>query len=317
MKKLSSRVVLGLVTAAVLCSAAFAADWPTKTIQFIVPYTAGGDTDLYCRAIAKAMQKQLGVTIAVTNITGAKGMNACVDVAEGASNGSKVLFGHNSFLAQVACKNAVVDVTKELKAGGSLVSDLSLTLVATKKSGFKNLKELVEASKARPNEIRKSGTFGTYPYFVTEQLQDKAGCQWRQIALGPSVSDNIVAALGDQCDLISNQYIVLKEYIAAGDFIALGVVSPERLPGMENIPTFKEQGYDVTAEKNYCFWFNGETDDEIIRKFASALEACSKDEELVNTLKNYFCSVKYLSPEAMQKMEEDTVAEMEKYFAKN
>ena len=72
----------------------------------------------------------------------------------------------------------------------------------------------------------------------------------------------------------------------------------------------------MTAEKNYCFWFNGETDDEIIRKFASALEACSKDEELVNTLKNYFCSVKYLSPEAMQKMEEDTVAEMEKYFAK-
>ena len=69
-------------------------DWPTGTVSVILPYKAGGDTDLYCRAIADALTAKTGTTFVVSNITGAGAMNAAVDVLEGAADGSKFLFGH-------------------------------------------------------------------------------------------------------------------------------------------------------------------------------------------------------------------------------
>ena len=288
--------------------------WPTMNqVEFVVPYAAGGDTDLYCRAIANAMSEKFGITFVVSNVTGAGAMNAAVDVLEGASDGSKFLFGHNTYLAYTAAGTAAVDVVTEMKAAGAIVADNSLCIYATAASGFKSMQDVIDACNAG-KEVRISTVANTYPNYCIRKMIKEAGVDIRTVETGSLVGEQVIAAMDGQCELVQGQYIAVKDYVENGDFNVIGVFSEEPPAGMENVKTFKSQGINVVEPKYYCFWANPDMDDDIVNAFSAALSDIQNDAGLLEVLASYYAGVGYMNPAEMQAMEESTVAQMKEYF---
>mgnify|MGYP004531864205 CR=1 FL=1 len=291
--------------------------WPTTSqVELVVPYKAGGDTDLYCRAIADALSEKLGVTFVVSNVTGAGAMNAAVDVLEGPTDGSKFLFGHNTYLAATAAGTAAVYVTTEMKPAGAIVADRSLCIYATKASGFTCMQDVIDACNAG-QEVRISTVANTYPNYCIREMIAAAGVDIRCIETGSTVGEQVIAAMDGQAELIQGQYIAVRDYVENGDFNVIGVFTDELPAGMEDLQTFASQGIDVVEPKYYCFWASPDTDDAIVEAFSAALEDIQNDEALAELLASYYAEVGYMTPAEMQTMEDNTVAQMKEYFAAN
>ena len=289
--------------------------WPTTNqVELVVPYNAGGDTDLYCRAIADALTQKLGTTFVVSNITGAGAMNAAVNVLEGPSDGSKFLFGHNTYLAYTAAGTAAVDVTTELKAAGAIVSDNSLCIYATKSSGFTCMQDVIDACNAG-KEVRISTVANTYPNYCIKKMIKEAGVDIRCVETGSTVGEQVIAAMDGQAEVIQGQYVAVRDYVENGDFNVVGVFASEVPAGMENVQTFTAQGINVVEPKYYCFWAQPDTDDKIVEAFSAALAEIQDDAGLQEVLASYYAGVGYMNPADMQKMEDDTVAQMKEYFS--
>lgn len=292
------------------------ADWPKGTVELVVPYNAGGDTDLYCRAIADAMSKKTGATFVVSNITGASAMNAAVDVLEGPADGSKFLFGHNTYLSYTANGTAAVDVVTELKPAGTIVADNSLVLLATKATGFKTIQDVVDAGNAG-QEVRLTCGVGSFPYYCVMKVLNESGAKVRRVETGSLVGEHIVGCMSGQAEMTLGQYVAVKEYVESGDFNVIGVVADELPKGMEKFQTFKAQGVNVVEPKYYCFWASPNMDDSIIQAFTETLEEIQNDEGLKEVLENYNAEAHYMNPQEMQAMEEQVVSEMTEFFKNN
>lgn len=289
--------------------------WPTgNQVELVVPYNAGGDTDLYCRAIANALSEKLGITFVVSNVTGAGAMNAAVDVLEGPTDGSKFLFGHNTYLAYTAAGTAAVDVVTEMKAAGAIVADNSLCIYAPARTGFTSIQDVIDACNAG-QEVRISTVANTYPNYCIRKMIEAAGVDIRTVETGSVVGEQIIAALDGQCELGQGQYVAIRDYVEKGDLNIIGVFTDELPAGMEDLKTFQSQGINVVEPKYYCFWANPDTDDAIVEAFSAALADIQNDAGLAEVLASYYASVGYMTPSEMQAMEEDTVSQMQKYFA--
>lgn len=283
-------------------------EWPKKTIQVTVPYAAGGDTDIYCRLASKKLEEILGQTIIIVNTPGASGILASKQVMAEKPDGYSVLFNHTAGLIQEATGLADFSYADSFTAGGTIASDNTYTMVCKSDSGWKNLKDVVDYAKANPGKVSFSQVNGSVTHYVSKQFEDAAGIELNKLDVGSSSADRVAAFLGGQVDLLIVNYTNVKDYIENGDFIALGVTAPERVETLPELPTFKEQGYNVVATKTYSFKFPKGTDQAIVDKFTKALEEVSKDPTFKEELATFFAVPLYKTPE---KTVEDEKADVE------
>ena len=284
--------------------------WPEKTIQFTVPYNAGGDTDLYCRTTAKYMEDVLGETIIVVNTSGSSGMAAAHQVMESKADGYTLMFRHTAQLITQATGMADLSYTEDMEIGGCIIDDSTYTLVVRKDSGFKNLSDLVEFAKANPNELTYSNVYGSVTHYVSIKMREQMGIEFKDLDVGSSSSDRIAAFMGGQVDMIVANYAQLKDYIETGDFVVMGILANDRVPALPEVPTMKEQGYDVVSQKIYTFAFPEGTDEAIVDKFNSALEEVSQNPEYQKEIESFYGSVNYKSPEDTYEFETEMVDEL-------
>ena len=281
--------------------------WPEKTIQVTVPYNAGGDTDIYARLAAKYLEKELGKTIVIINTVGASGMTAARKIMGDKPDGYNVLFKHTAGLITEATGLADFSYTEDFAIGGTIVEDSTFTVVVHKDSGFKTLQDMVDYAKANPGKLTYSTVHGSVTHYVSTQLEEAASIDIKELDVGSSNSDRIAAFLGKQVDVLTVNYATIKDYIASGDFIVMGILSEERVPTLPNIPTFVEQGYDVTAIKTYSYSFPKGTDPAIVEKFDAALAKISQNPEFQKEVESFFGVVKYMNPTETYNSEKEMV----------
>ncbi|MGE4283159.1 MAG: tripartite tricarboxylate transporter substrate binding protein [Clostridia bacterium] len=243
-------------------------DWPTKTIQFIVPFKPGGDTDFNARVYAKYLEKELGQPIVVVNVDGNSGALGSRKVKDSKPDGYTVLFYHSAM--QVNELTGMVDYG---------FKDLDLACIAGKNAGdiftvradspYKTLKDLVEASQKEPGKIKMAAGLGATTHLTSIMLND-AGAKLNIVDAGSS-TDRTSMLLGGHVDVVPNPYGVVKPYLESGDFRALGVNHSKRNPQFQDIPTALEQGYDSVLESVYFFEFPKGTDPQIIEKLSKAV----------------------------------------------
>ncbi len=227
-------------------------DWPKKAIQVIVPYNPGGDTDFNARAYAKYLEKELGQPVVVVNVAGVGGTLGSRKAKDATPDGYTVLFYHTAMI--------VNQVTEMVPYG---VEDFELSCIAAMspgnviavnaKSPWKTLKDLVDDSIKRPGEIKFAADIGGTTYVLAMQFLD-AGAKFNVVDAGSSTARN-AALKGGQIDVVPNPYGPTKPFLQSGDFRALGVTNEKRHPRFPEIPTCKEQGYDVALEIYYFFAF--------------------------------------------------------------
>ena len=268
--------------------------WPKNAVTVVVPYSAGGDTDTYCRALCAQLTKDLGANFVVVNTTGGSGVVASTSVLDAKNDGYTVLFHHSGvMLTQEAVGSNQFSFLNDFEVAATVARDDTYMLIVKKDAEYNTLEKFVEYCKAHPGEMKYSITFNGATHAVATLMEQTMGIELNAIDVGSSAADRLTAFMAGQCDCLVINYMNVKDYIENGDFTVLGVCAEARPDGMEDFPTMKEQGYDVVQSKLYEVRFPKGTDAAIVEKMSKAIEQVTGTEEFKATLEKYFAMPYY------------------------
>jgi len=303
MKKALILALALCLLATLLPCAAFADDWkPTSTVSVVIPAGAGGDTDLTARVFAQYAKELSGVDFIVVNASGAAGSIAANQVLSAAPDGLTVLYGHN--LVNVANVAGVTDYNyTAFKLGPTFAKNPANQLFVNPEK-YDSLQAFIDAAKANPGKLKACTEVGAYTYYLILAFEKAAGIDLDIVDVG-SASDKVVAMLSKQVDLMPAAYLNCKDYLATGQFIALGAPTEERYDLIKDIPTFKEQGIDlVFPDCDYSFYFPKETPDEVITWFDNIVEQMESNQDCLDAISAISVIPYYLNHEDSEKNDE-------------
>ena len=217
-------------------------DWPTKSIQLVVPFAAGGPTDSIARLIAVPMGQALGQTVVVENVNGAGGTIASTKVARAAPDGYTIYIHHMGMATANALYDKLpYDPMTSFEYIGQ-VADVPMVLLGKKDLPANNFKELEAYIKANGAKVTMANAGpGAVSQLCGLLFQSRLGIKLTNIpykGTGPALTD----LLGGQVDLLCDQTTQTIPYIQDGRIKAYGTTTMKRLPAIPNVPTLNEQG---------------------------------------------------------------------------
>jgi tripartite-type tricarboxylate transporter receptor subunit TctC len=213
--------------------------YPSQPIKFIVPYPAGGTTDVLARMVAQKMQESWQQTVVVENKPGAGGTIGNNLVAKATADGYTVLFGIVALVQQMTLMKLPYDPLKDF-APISRVAVTPAVFAASTSLPVNNLAELIKLVKANPGKY-SFGTYGpgTSAHLQGELLNLQTGMDLLHIPY-QGAAPLVTAMLGGQLSTAFMDAGSSRQHIPK--FKVLGVTGSERLSWLPNVPTFKEQG---------------------------------------------------------------------------
>ena len=213
--------------------------YPSQPIKFIVPYPAGGTTDVLARMVAQKMQESWQQTVVVENKPGAGGTIGNNLVAKATADGYTVLFGIVALVQQMTLMKLPYDPLKDF-APISRVAVTPAVFAASTSLPVNNLAELIKLVKANPGKY-SFGTYGpgTSAHLQGELLNLQTGMDLLHIPY-QGAAPLVTAMLGGQLSTSFMDAGSSRQHIPK--FKVLGVTGSERLSWLPNVPTFKEQG---------------------------------------------------------------------------
>lgn len=247
------------------------ADFPSKIIQIIVPFGAGGGADISVRTLAKYAEESLGQKIVIQNVTGGSGTVGLTQLAGAAPDGYT--------LGYFACTNSndslLFDGIQYGVDSFEPVVEYSADphiIVASKKSGITDMASLVEAAKAAPGELSLAlGGAWTSHDFLRISLEQTEGIQFKRMVYQGGAEAITAVASGD-VDLAVPFVSEAIPQIQAGNVVPIAITSAERFDVVSDIPTIKEQGVDYTHTMWRGLVAPAGTPKEIVDKLAAAFE---------------------------------------------
>lgn len=245
MKKITAAVTLALSTALMtVASSALAGDYPEKSINYVIPFGPGGESDITARLQQKYFQEAFDETIVVNNKPGGGGAVAWAQLNTMKNDGYTIM-GMN--LPHIILKPLQKDVgfkTDDIDAV-YIFQHTPDALAVAKDSPFKTLKDLVEFAKAHPGEVTLSGSGkGSANHLMQVMLDKEAGIKTTYVAMkGAAASVNAAAAGHVNASATYSTMGAKNE-----DTIRLlAVGTEERVARFPDVPTFKELGYDIAG----------------------------------------------------------------------
>lgn len=212
-------------------------DYPKKPITMIVPYGAGGTTDLTGRQLAIHMGKFLGQSITVVNQGGASGSIGAKTVLDAEPNGYTVLFTADSLGTQRVM--GISEMSYDDFSPILITVNDPKVIVVNKTSKYETLQDLIDDMIARPGKVKMSHTGPGGSGHVQSLIYNKLGLDMAEIAY-PGGSDCIVAVLGNQVDFTNSNFSTVTGYLESGDLRLLGVSATDRLDKYPDVPTLAE-----------------------------------------------------------------------------
>jgi tripartite-type tricarboxylate transporter receptor subunit TctC len=241
-------IIAGFFVAAglMLLNTAQAQDFPKKPISLIVPYAAGGSTDVLARALAKLSAKHFPVQVMVVNQAGGAGIPGRVAVVNAKPDGYTLLFGYGSGedLVTPHTMKLPYHQFKDL-VPVCQISIVSLILSVPAAHPAKSLKEFVDWAKKQNRQITGAvSTRGASVDITMQAIMKVAGVKAETIPFRGG-ADAVTALLGGHTDFAGNTPSEVLPHVKAGRLRILAVCLRERDPIIPDIPTFMEQGFDV------------------------------------------------------------------------
>jgi tripartite-type tricarboxylate transporter receptor subunit TctC len=245
---------LRAVLAAAALAAAFPAaaqDYPTRTIRFIVPFGAGGPTDVFTRALGEELRKALGQPIVMENRPGAGTIIGTTEVARAAPDGYTLLMiSATQTTVETLNPNKPYRLMRDFVPVASLMNS-ELVLVVPERSPVNTLKELVALAKAKPGTLNygSSGPGSNY-HMAGELIKNLAGLDIVHVPYKGSTGARADIISG-QIDMMFDSVPTMAPTIEGGRVKALGTSGRTRSPILPNIPTIAEAGI---PEYNATIW---------------------------------------------------------------
>jgi tripartite-type tricarboxylate transporter receptor subunit TctC len=232
---------IGLALAAlVIATGASAADYPTKPINFVVPFAAGGSNDIVARAIGKGLVGAWGQPVLIDNRAGAGGVIGAEAVARAPNDGHTILLVSSTFtINQAIRKRLPYDTLKDFSAV-AFVAQSPLLVTAAPKLPASSMKELIELARTKTVTYASSG-LGSINQIAAELIAGAAGIRLVHIPYrggAPAINDLI----GDHVDLYVSSLPQVLEIVRSGKAKALAVTSSRRSQSLPDVPTLAEAG---------------------------------------------------------------------------
>jgi len=275
MKKFRFTIIL-LAAFLLLCfsSSGWSADppkpkgYPTRPIEAVVQYGAGGGTDIFVRTLMSAARKDLGVDVNVTNITGASGVKASNYVLAQPADGYTIysfapeqiintVFGRENFREFMPLCNVQQDIT---------------VFYVRAESPYKTIQDVLNFAKKNPGKIRMGGAMSASPDEVIAMLfAKKAGIEINYIPFDKAPESH-AAVLGGHIELLYEEPGVILPLIQSGKLRPLLVLTENRLAPWPNVPTARDIGIDLTMGRWRGLAVKKGTSPEIVNWLAAVLQ---------------------------------------------
>ncbi|MEJ1158305.1 tripartite tricarboxylate transporter substrate-binding protein [Prosthecomicrobium sp. N25] len=245
------KVALALAALLGFAGTAAAQDYPQRPVTMVVPFAAGGPTDVVARIVAEHMSRTLGQQIVIENVAGAGGTTGITRAGQSAPDGYTIMMGHMGThgAAPALYPNLKYDPAKDFAPIG-LAAGTPIIIVAKKDFPAKDLKEFmayVKANEAKMN-MAHAGV-GSVSHTVGVLLNSQLGIKPAMVAYrgtGPALND----LMANTVDYMADQIVNVAPQISAGTIKAFAIATPERSPALPDLPTTKEAGmpdYQVSA----------------------------------------------------------------------
>ena len=251
-----------------------ASNWPTRPITMIVPFAAGGPTDVVGRILAERLGDVLKRQVIVVNVGGAGGMTGAERVAQARPDGYEVLLGTvgTQAYSQTLYKKPLYSATRDF-APVVLVAEQPLVLVVRKDFPASSLKEFAAYAKANAAKLSfGSGGAGSATHLGCVLLNTKLGIKVQHVPYrgsAPALQDLMAGRIDYLCDAVSTELSPIK----AASVRPIAMLTMRRTAVLPDVPTAKEQGFAVDANNWIGLFFPRGTPDPIIHHLRDATVA--------------------------------------------
>jgi tripartite-type tricarboxylate transporter receptor subunit TctC len=277
---------------AALCSAALAYgapaqaqkkdEYPTRAVRMIVPFAPGGASDFVGRILQARMTELLGQQVVVDNRAGAAG-NIGVEVAASANpDGYTSLLGNVGTMAinpniyptfHIRPLRDLIAVTQVVDVPGAFVVHPSVPA--------KSIKEMITYLKANPNKLNfGSPGPGSANRIETEIFMLRTGTQMTHVPYKGGAGPAMIGLLGGEVQMMSVTFSSAVNFAKQGRVRMLGVISPERIPALPDVPTMKEQGLDMVVGSWQGLFVPKGTPRNVVTKLYAVMTETMKNPEI-------------------------------------
>jgi len=295
--KTSKKIHLACVTGLYLLSgaSAYATDFPARPITLVVPYSAGGSTDMVARDYAQKLSEELSQPVVVENRPGAATNIGSSIVARAEPDGYTLLIGGNPLILNpIFGPKPPFDGVNDFAPISTLV-EVPYIIAASQKSTIKNLKNFIKQAAAKPNSVSiSSAQFHLY----VELMQSRANVRLLHVPYkggAQSVGD----AIAGHVDSVIAASPIIMPNIAAKTLNPIAVTSEKRIDALPNVPTFKEQGIDYAIGSWYGVFAPKGTPQDIIERLSKATSRVAASKELAAKLREIGAQLQASTPQGL------------------
>ncbi len=295
--------ICGAMIATLFTAQAFAQSYPAGPVRVLVPFGAGGATDVVARVFAERLQQRMGQSFTVENRAGAAGQIAAAAFARSPNDGYTLMFTTAAPITVAPLMNDKVqyDPRKDFIPVG-VVAMQPVWIVVNANSPLKSLGDIVTRAKADPGKLTygTSGV-GTELHLAAEAVARSAGIQMVHVPFRGG-GEVITALLGSQIDFAALSTASIAGAVKQGTLRVLAVSSPKRMADFPDVPTFAELGHGgATMVPWWGLMAPAGTPQPVVARLTQELEAATKDDAVRERLKATFVQIEFEGPAAFQK----------------
>ncbi|PDT16509.1 ABC transporter substrate-binding protein [Rhizobium sp. J15] len=294
-------LALGLTATLGLGTVSVAADFPDHAITMVVPFAAGGSTDVVARIVAQKMSEDLGQQVIVQNVAGAGGNLGAGNVARADPDGYTILMGTvaTHALNPLILKSTPYDPEKDF-APVSLLVVVPNVLVVNPELPAKTVQELVALLKAEPDKYSYASSGNGTPLHLSGELfKSMAGVSMQHIpykGAGPALND----VIGNQVPIMFDNLPSSSSHIKAGTLRALAVTTAARAPSFPDVPTIAESG--IPGYETYTWnalFAPANTPSEVVTRLNASANKALKDPAVAERMKEFSATIVGSTPEEL------------------
>jgi len=235
-------LVLGLLACFAWATIGTAAEYPQRPIRMIIPWSAGGGSDVLARAFQPALEKELGQRVLIENIPAGSTKVGTMELLKAKPDGYTLLFSNEAWITRYYAKTYDTKVWEQMTPVATVTSEPLAFIEVRAESPFKTWGDLVKAAKANPGKLSAGNPgVGSPLDIVFKEITESAGIDVKLVPFsggGPSK----VAMLGGHVDFRLCQPPEAIAMVRAGKSRGLGLTADKRMKHFPDVPTFKELG---------------------------------------------------------------------------
>ncbi|MFA5026453.1 MAG: tripartite tricarboxylate transporter substrate binding protein [Candidatus Methylomirabilota bacterium] len=235
-------LVLGLLVCFAWAAIGTAAEYPQRPIRMIIPWSAGGGSDVLARAFQPALEKELGQRVLIENIPAGSTKVGTMELLKAKPDGYTLLFSNEAWITRYYAKTYDTKVWEQMTPVATVTSEPLAFIEVRAESPFKTWGDLVKAAKANPGKLSAGNPgVGSPLDIVFKEITESAGIDVKLVPFsggGPSK----VAMLGGHVDFRLCQPPEAIAMVRAGKSRGLGLTADKRMKHFPDVPTFKELG---------------------------------------------------------------------------